>query len=104
MEIEVIWTEPALDELNEIYNYIFEQRSEKAADKVSNAIVDATERLSKFPQLGGVEEQLNGRKKTYRSLIEGYYKIIYYVEENNVYIALIWDCRQNPLRLLDRLR
>lgn len=104
MEIEVIWTEPALDELNEIYNYIFEQRSEKAADKVSNAIVDATERLSKFPQLGGVEEQLNGREKTYRSLIEGYYKIIYYVEENNVYIALIWDCRQNPLRLLDRLR
>jgi hypothetical protein len=28
-----------------------------------------------------------------------HYKVIYYVEKNVIYIATIWDCRQNPVKL-----
>ena len=104
MATEVVWTEPALDELNEIYTYYSEQKSESVAVNVFNAIVDAADRLALFPKMGEVVDLLSGRMKCYRSLIEGNYKIIYYEENNIVNIALIWDCRQNPLRLLDKLK
>lgn len=74
------------------------------AVNVFNAIVDAADRLALFPQMGEVVDLLSERMKCYRSLIEGNYKIIYYEENNIVNIALIWDCRQNPLRLLDKLK
>ena len=104
MATEVVWTEPALDELNGIYTYYSEYKSEATAVKLFNAIVDASDRLALFPEMGGIEELLKGRRKSYRSMIEGNYKIVYYIENNKVYIALVWDCRQNPLRLLDRLK
>lgn len=104
MATEVVWTEPALDELNGIYTYYNEYKSEATAVKLFNAIVDASERLAIFPKMGGIEELLRDRQKCYRSMIESNYKIVYYIEKKNIYIASIWDCRQNPLRLLDRLK
>lgn len=104
MAAEVIWTEPALQELNDIYVYYSEHKSEIVAVKLFNTIVNAADRLGLFPEMGTTEELLKNRRKCYRSLIEGNYKVVYYVEDNNVYIALIWDCRQNPWRLIDKLK
>lgn len=54
--------------------------------------------------MASVEELLKHRKECFRSLVEGNYKIIYYVVNDTIYVATLWDCRQNPIRLLDRFR
>ena len=40
------------------------------------------------------------RTKQYRSLVEGYYKIIYTMRnDHTIQVVLLWDCRQNPDKL-----
>lgn len=104
MAAEVIWTEPALDELNQVYEYYRKNYSESAAVNIFNKLVDAADSLSPFPNMASVEELLKHRKECFRSLVEGNYKIIYYVVNDTIYVATLWDCRQNPIRLLDRFR
>ena len=91
MATEVIWTEPALYELNQVYEYYRANYSESAAVKIFNRLVDAADSLLPFPNIASIEDLLKHRKEGFRSLVEGNYKIIYYVEDDTVYIATLWD-------------
>lgn len=52
------------------------------------------------PYLGFKEPILTDNPKEYRSLVEGYYKIIYCIEnEQYIRIVTIFDCRQSPDKL-----
>ena len=54
--------------------------------------------------MGLVEPLLEGRNKVYRSLvIHKLYKLVYYVDEETIYIADLWDVRRDPDRLIARL-
>ena len=99
MEIVVVWTDVAIEELRSIYDYLYFQASKSVADKISNAIVDRTLLLEQTPRLGQKEEMLAHLNKEIRYLIEGNYKIVYLVDENLVSIATVFDCRQNPQKL-----
>ena len=90
----------ALQRMEDIYEYIF-QFDERAAARVYNEILDRTELLETFPRMGAVEQQLADCGKIFRSLVVRNYKIIYYIadDENAVYVATVWDCRQNPEKL-----
>ena len=99
--IPVFILQRAMQRMDEIYDYIF-QFNEAAAARVYNEILDKMEILEKFPRIGPVEQQLADCGKEFRSLVIRNYKIIYYIEEdeNAIYVATVWDCRQNPKRLL----
>lgn len=56
-------------------------------------------RLSSNPYLGKGEELLCTKGKVFRSLVEGHYKIIYYIEFDTIIILAFFDCRQDPLKL-----
>jgi len=86
--------------MEEIYDYIF-QFNEAAAARVYNDILDRIELLEIFPRMGPVEQQLADCGKIFRSHVIMNYKVIYYVEEseNAIYVATVWDCRQNPEKL-----
>ena len=90
----------AMQRMEEIYDYIF-QFNAIAAIRVYNDILDIIEKLESFPLLGHVEQQLADCGKIFRSLDIKKYKIIYYIEdaENAIYVATVWDCRQNPSKL-----
>ncbi|GHT02119.1 hypothetical protein AGMMS49525_05060 [Bacteroidia bacterium] len=63
----------------------------------------AAERLVEQPDMAFREPLLKERSKVFRSLIvRKIYKIVYYNENNTVYIADIWDSRQDPNSLRDR--
>lgn len=48
-----------------------------------------------------IEPLLQERKEVFRSLVvRKNYKVIYYIQNTIIYIADIWDCRQDPDRLL----
>ena len=58
------------------------------------------ERLLKHPESGFPEPLLADRKIRYRaSIINDYYKVIYYVTGDTLRIAAFWDMRMNPEKL-----
>ena len=57
--------------------------------------------LLNFPFLGQVEEYLNFRNKDFRYIVEGNYKIIYWIDEDVIRIVSIFDTRQNPKKLIN---
>ena len=46
-----------------------------------------------MPNLGRKDENFQ-HIRTYRFLIVLTYKVYYFIEDNDIYIASIWDCRQ----------
>jgi toxin ParE1/3/4 len=83
---QVIWTEPALQGLNEIAEYI-------ALDKVSTAkkliqtIFSNTDRLETFPKSGRKVTELQNSR--YLELIVNPCRIFYRVEIDKVYILYV---------------
>lgn len=99
MEIVVIWSDTAILELRDIYDYHYLKASRKVADRLTNSIVDQTLLLEKSPRLGQTEEILSYLHLDIRYLIHGNYKIVYWVDDNIITIATVFDCRQNPKKL-----
>lgn len=99
MEITVIWTESAIEELHHIYDYFYYEVSKKVADKIVKSIVDKTLLLEKNPFIGQKETFISFHDKEIRYLVDGNYKIVYWIKEKIVFIATIFDCRQNPLKM-----
>ena len=83
---EVIWTEPALQDLNDIAEYI-------ALDKVSAAkrmvqkVFSGTENLELFPFSGRKPPELG--KSRYLELIITPCRVFYRVEEDKVFILYV---------------
>lgn len=47
--------------------------------------------------MASVEQLLDGEPEMFRSLVVlRRYKVIYYVTDETIYVADIWDCRQDP--------
>ena len=99
MEIVVVWSDNAIEELWSIYDYLYFNVSKKVADKFSNAIVDKTILLEQTPRVGQKEEMLAHLNKEIRYLIEGNYKIVYWIDEDIISIATVFDCRMDPKKL-----
>ena len=99
MEINVVWSDSAIEELRNIYEYYYSKASKKVADKITNSIVDKTIMLEITPRMGQKEELLAHFKQEIRYLVQGNHKIVYLIKENIVSIATVFDCRQDPIKL-----
>ena len=83
----------------DIYNYYKLEASIKVAKKLVKGLIDRTIQLEKIPKSGAKEPLLSHRKHEYRYLVEGNYKIIYWIDESYIIIAAVFDCRQNPTKM-----
>ena len=99
MELKVYWTESAIDQLENIFDYYKFKANIKVARNLVTKIIDRTIQLEKLPESGQLEELLKTKKNKYRYLVEGNYKIIYWIEDKYVKIAAVFDTRQNPTKL-----
>lgn len=99
METRIIWLPSAFANLDNIFNFLA-QKNENAAVRLVNKLYSSATLLKTFPQAGPLEYLLESRQKAYRSLVvENHFKLIYYIENEVVYIAAIWDIRQDFSRL-----
>ena len=91
----VKWTAPAREDVNEIIDYISESNINyaiKILDKIEAAVKD----LSTFPQRYRIVPELEKYGYyLYRDVVVEYWKIIYKIENNLVYIMLVIDGRRN---------
>ena len=83
---QIIWTEPALEDLNEIAEFIALDNI-PAAKKVIHKIFLSTERLKRFPKSGRKPPELDNSR--YRELIVNPCRIFYRVEKDIIYIMYV---------------
>jgi len=83
---KVIWTEPALIDLNEIAEYIALDKP-VAARNLVQAIFSKTERLEDFPDSGRKPPEL--KKSRYKEIIVNPCRIFYRIDGNNVFILYV---------------
>jgi len=95
----IFWTNESRNRLKDIYDYFSLNVSEKIAKKLINDIIEYSEVLASNPGIGPKEILLNSRTHNYQYLLFGNYKIIYWINMNVVYIATVFDTRQNPKKL-----
>ena len=97
--VKVEWSILASTRIQEVYDYLFDVAGERTARKITGKIENHVKKLSANPRVGQKEVMLEGEKIEYRYLVEGNYKIIYRIEDDNVTISTLFDCRQNPERM-----
>ena len=80
---QITWTEPALNDVNEIAEYIAVSNL-PAAQKLTQKIFDKITRLEKHPESGKAPLELKGL--SYREIIVNPCRIFNKVDNNQVYI------------------
>ena len=83
---QIIWTDPALEDLNEIAEYIALDKPSVARNLVRE-VFNKVKRLEDFPNSGRKPPELN--KTRYRELIFPPCRIFYRIEEEKVFILYV---------------
>ncbi len=83
---QIIWTEPALQDLNEIAEYIALDKI-SAANKLVQKVFSSTERLEQFPKSGRKPPELENSR--YLEIIVNPCRIFYRVEKDKIYILYV---------------
>jgi plasmid stabilization system protein ParE len=72
--VEIFWTDESKKWLKEIYDYIVLD-NEKIAKRVINEIIERTEIIKTFPEIG--QKLLEWEKENIRMILYGHYRIVY---------------------------
>jgi len=80
---QIIWTEPALDNLNDIAEYIAVSNPYAAKQLVEN-VFSKVQRLEQFPDSGRIPEEIS--KLNYREVVVNPCRVFYKVDNDSVYI------------------
>lgn len=91
---QIVWTEPALQDLNEIAEFIALDKI-SAANKLVQKVFSKTERLERFPKSGRKTPELENSR--YLELIVNPCRIFYRVEKDKLYILYVM-CSERSLR------
>jgi toxin ParE1/3/4 len=97
--MEVIWTQEALERLEDIYHYLaVQEHAPQAARDVLNRILERDTQIQQMPQSGRVVPDFNS--PNLRELLEGSYRIIYLIQSDRILIISV----MHQSRLLPRVK
>lgn len=99
MELKIIWTQTANNNLKEIFNYYRLNVTTSIALSIIRNLKSNVNSLSKFPYEGLNLKTPKPLQNVYHFIIVRNYKIIYEIINTNIYIITIFDTRQNPEKL-----
>ena len=102
MKYEIIWSDFAENQVNEIHKFYYTKtESLNIANQIISRILIAPDSLKHSPELGQREPALTNRKLEYRYIVESNYKLIYTInkEKQQVRITDIFDTRQSPTKI-----
>jgi len=83
---QIIWTDPALSDLNQIAEYITLDKL-NAARRLVKQVFSSVGRLEQFPKSGRIPPELENSK--YREIVVGPCRIFYRVDQDKVYILYV---------------
>ncbi len=88
----LIWTEPALRDLEAIAEYIALDKPE-AAQRYVQKVFTAVERLSQFPKLGSIPPEISNLP--YRQVVVPPCRIFYRCHKDHIFIIFVMRSEQN---------
>jgi len=97
MARRIIWSDKAEKVFREILEFYYKRNGTKTySKKLNSEIKKLINLLKKQAFIGKITDN-----KSIRVLIKGDFKIFYRVEQNEIIILMVWDCRQdiNELKL-----
>jgi toxin ParE1/3/4 len=94
---EVIWTEPALSDLNDVAEYIALENA-VAAKQLVQTIFAKVERLETFPESGRIPPELE--HLNYREVVVNPCRIFYKQDSGKVYILFVMRAERELRRFL----
>ena len=102
--MRVVWTAQGNRALEAIMTCAQQFYSRNLLRKLNTDIKDTERLMADNPRMGGLELQANGRDYEYRSIVLCRpFKLIYFIYEDCLYIADVWDTRQLPETLVKHL-
>ena len=103
MRFEVLLTEDAERDLEDIHSYVAEYDSRQTADYVLDRLLEVTESLATSPERGLLPAELSALGiQEYRQVFFKPYRVIYRHFERRVIIYVIADGRRDMQSLLAR--
>ena len=103
--MRVFWSEKAKRSFEETAYYIVENFGLRAKEKFAGMVSAKEHVLAAMPEIGQVERLLPHRNKTYRSVtVNGLSKIVYYIDNDTIYIVAFWHTRREPQSLTDKVK
>ena len=103
MSYEVLLTDDAAADLNDIYQYIMTNDSQESADYVLDNIESLLESLSEQPNRGSFPTELADLGiKEYRQILFKPYRLIYSTSLDQVLVFCILDGRRDIRSVLER--
>lgn len=95
--MRIHWYKRAAAQLHQIEEYILRDFGERTRKEFMDDVEQTIQSLSDMPTLGKIDPLFSHRKETYRSIIvRRLNKVVYYVKDDTLYIAAIWDTRREP--------
>jgi addiction module RelE/StbE family toxin len=93
----IVWTDPAVSDLNSIHEYI-SRDSEVYADSVLSEIFDAVDRLIDYSHAGRIVPELDEQRT--REVIVGSYRVMYDIQDDTIRIlTVLHGARKFPTEL-----
>ena len=96
MNYKILWTDEAIRNLEQILNYIATNWTDKEVNNFKIKLSEQLNIISKFPNIfpsSNITPRLRKAVLTKQTII------FYEVREQVIYIAYIFDSRQNPERI-----
>jgi toxin ParE1/3/4 len=84
----VVWTEQALERLQEIEDFISQDAPERAADFVAK-LIERGDSVAPFPNAGRVVPELGSN--AIREVLEGSYRIVYRIAPERIEILTVFE-------------
>ena len=99
--MEVIYLTQAIDSLEEQLFFLAKKLSYSVEkyEEIKGLLFDLADSLSLHPKMGQLEPLLTHLNQNHRRVIEGHFKIIYFIEEEKIYITDFFDTRQDPSKM-----
>lgn len=94
--MKVIWDPEAKKNRDLVADYIRRKFGARRRIRFLQEVREVTKHLRTAPYIGKIDPLFEDRVRTYRSVIvNGLNKIVYFVEDDIIYIAAFWDTRMN---------
>lgn len=95
--MKIYWHKRAVTALHQIEDYILREFGEIIRKEFMDEVDQAVLALADMPAKGKIDPLFAHRKQTYRSIIvRRLNKVVYYVKDDTIHIAALWDTRREP--------
>lgn len=94
--MRVEWLTAAEDDLREIARRVALTFGRDTAERAVASVVEETQRLSEFPELGRRCNEYKNARRQYRAINTRHDRIVYTITTDRTLIVAIFDIRRDP--------